>query len=837
MRLKTHLPIEEELDQIIRLLRNGTSLILTAEPGAGKSTVVPLALLEAGIPGSGSIVLLEPRRIAARAAANRMAQSLGESVGKTVGYRTRFETAVSKDTRIVVVTEAILTRMIQSDPELKGVGMVIFDEFHERSLHADLGLALTLDLRDAFRNDLKLVVMSATLDAAQVSDLLDRAPVVHSSGRCFPVRTVYDGFLSTPQNLDERMAKAIVSALQAFPGDLLAFLPGEAEIRRTMTRLHHSNIPLDIQVLPLFGSLPAAEQDRALNPDPGGGRRAILATSIAESSITVKGVRIVVDGGFMRVPRFSPQNGMNTLVTLPVSAASAEQRRGRAGRTEDGVCIRLWSRTEQDRLTPFSAPEILETDFTPVLLELVRWGLDENSAASLKWLDFPPAARIRQSAALLRELGAMTDHSKLTPHGEELLQFPLHPRLGHMVLEAARYGLQKEGANLAAILSERDFLRSSQTADLQRRLAVMDGHDQTESSGRSLCAGMIRAAKQIRNLIPSKRVETPREELIPLLPAFAYPDRIAHRIDTHSEHYLLANGATLSLKRDDPLCQEEFLAVAEIGGDFSDPRILLASPVTRELLETGLPDLIAERKIADWDQEHRCVRFARVCSIGAVCLSREPRTKTEFPQETIHAVLLSGIRKYGFSALGFSSAEEMFLQRIRFLHHLMPDSYPECSEAALLASMEQWLLPFLNEVTSLDGLKKIPMRMALESMLTREALRDLNRLAPERIPVPSGSMIRVNYSDPLQPAMAVRLQELFGMSETPRVGGGRIAVMMDLLSPAMRTVQKTSDLNGFWHGSYFLVRKEMRGRYPKHDWPEDPGSALPHRGVRPPKNP
>lgn len=852
------LPVYGSLPEIREKLRSSESLLISAEPGAGKSTLVPLGLLgEPWLGEGGKIIMLEPRRIAARAAAERMSYLIGEKTGETVGFRTGMETLVSARTRIEVVTEAVLTRMIQSDPELPGVGCVLFDEFHERSIHADLGLALALDLRSAFRPDLRLVVMSATLDSAHLPELLGGAAHLSVPGRCFDVRVVYSGdFRRKP--LEEQMALTIPNALKAFPGDLLAFLPGEFEIRRACALLSGKAGMENVLLLPLYGNLPAEEQDRALRPDPQGRRRVILSTSIAESSITVDGVRIVVDGGLTRVPRFSPKNAMNFLETVPVSLASAEQRRGRAGRTAEGVCIRLWTPAEEASFPAHRAPEILEADFAPVMLELLKWGLNEETASSLCWLDFPSPSRVRQAYSLLCDLGAVSERGAgrrtgglLSKHGERMLSLPLHPRLAHMILESERFGLSEEASAFAAMLSERDFLRNA-SASLEERYFALTSPP--PSADRAAWERVRKLYRRIRSFsVPGGGEKGGVKSRIPengggrsrgfpgavewgVILALAYPDRIARRIVPGGREYLLANGSPAFLPAGDPLLSEEFLAVAETGGTASSSggtRIFLALPLSRAALDTHLAFLTEERIVTEWDGEKESLRCFRVRTLGSLTLERTSVEKTQVPEETLLGAFLDAVRRRGLSLLSFTPSERSFLDRVNFLHRFYPEEYPDCSEAGLLASLEDWLGPFVRGISRLDDWKRMKNRdQVLGSLLPRSALLRLNALAPERVELPTGSKIRVDYSNPEQPVLSVRLQEVFGLADAPRLAGGRVPLMMDLLSPAMRTVQKTSDLKGFWSGSYHLVRKEMRGRYPKHDWPEDPLNAPPVRGVR-----
>jgi len=821
------LPVELEIHRISASLRENNTLCLSAEPGAGKSTVVPLGLLDVF---SGKIIMLEPRRIAARASASRMAFLLGEKVGSTVGFRTGLETVCGKNTRIEVVTEAVLTRMIQRDPELPGVDVVIFDEFHERSIHADLGLALALDVRENLRPDLKLLIMSATLDLPSLKKLIPAAAEIHVPGRMFPVRTLYsDEHPGLP--LEQRVAFTVRNALNAFPGDALVFLPGEAEIHRTQSALD-SPFPYPVEILPLYGNMPSASQDRVFAPksDPGT-RRVILATAIAETSLTVEGVRIVIDSGLMRIPRFSPANGMDRLETIRVSSASAEQRRGRAGRTSDGVCIRLWSEFEERGFEAHRPPEIMETDLCELMLELLNWGVSPESAFDFPFPDPPPYAHLTQACSVLQGLGAVSGTHAISPHGKKLLDLPVHPRLAHMILQS---GAARENAILiAALLSERDPVREVGTADLSLRLDTLknSSHFHCDPAVKSR---ILQTSDRLKNALSGWKSASDKVPEPGLLLAFAYPDRIARRRPDERHVYTLANGITAELDPRDDLSRSEFLAVGETSTMHGKTKIRLAAPLDRNDLENELSDRIVDRFETNWDSNAECVRCERIRAVGSLVLDR--KLVTDPPDDVLLAAYLDGIRKTGFSALDLSKNELAFCRRVTFLHRNgFEADYPDFSENALMDSLDSWLAPFVSGFKRIDQLRKLDFRMILESALGRKALSALRELAPEKIEVPSGSRITVDYSDPAQPCISVRLQEIFGMRSTPRLAGGRVPVLIDVLSPAMRTVQKTQDLESFWRESYFLVRKDMRGRYPKHDWPEDPTNVPAHRGVKRPK--
>ena len=838
--IRSGLPVDAVLPRIADAARACRPLVITAEPGAGKSTVVPLALLEPGVLPPGKIVMLEPRRIAARAAARRMASLLNEPPGKAVGYRTRFETLVSADTRIEVVTEALLTRMIQKDPSLEGVSAVIFDEFHERSIHADLALALTLDARSILRDDLRIALMSATLDADSAAGLLGiNTEIVNASGRCFEVGVSYAP-LKPGAPVEPHAASVVLDAMQSHEGDALVFLPGEAEIRRTAAEL--ASMRHEFEVLPLYGSLSAAEQDRVFVPSDR--RRIILATPVAETSITIPGIRIVVDSGLARMPFFSPASGMDQLRTVRISKASAEQRRGRAGRTAPGVCIRLWHEYEQNAMPDFAPPEIEHADLTELALELAQWGVVREKADALPWMTPPPEVKLDYAFDLLTGLGAISAKTgQITPHGKLLHRLPVHPRLANAILFADAHGLRREALMIAAILSDRDPLLNPQTADLAERLAVLDKAS-AHPADRQTLFRIRQVVSQLEAALPragakpgTTAVEAPppragseaRHSISRgLVLAAAYPDRIARRRSGGNRpEYLLSNGKTAKLGARDPLRDSEYLAVADSGGLSGQPTIRLALPLDIAALEASLPDLFRTRRETVWDDDALCVRVFNVKAVGSLTVERKPSNLR--PGDDTAALLIAAVRKRGFASLGISPAQLKFLRRIRFLHVHGCEGFPDCSEQHLLDTLEDWLAPHLDGVSRLDRLADMDYRSVFAAMLPPKAQSTLNSLAPERFEVPSGSHIAIDYSDPAAPMVRVKLQEVFGLAHSPKIAGGRVPLVFDLLSPAMRTVQITRDLDEFWDGSYFLVRKDMRGRYPKHNWPEDPRTEPPSR--------
>ncbi len=800
------LPIEGVLPELSRALGSRTEAVLVAPPGAGKTTRVPLALLDEDWLGGRKILMLEPRRLAARAAARFMASTLGEQVGETVGYRVRLDTRVGPRTRVEVITEGVLTRMLQEDPALEGVGLVIFDEFHERSLHADLGLALCLQSQSLLREDLRLLVMSATLDAEPVAALLRGAPVVVSSGRSYPVETRH---FPREGRIEAAVASAVREAFRREEGDMLVFLPGAGEIRRVQALLEG----LPVRVAPLHGTLSQEEQDQAIAPSRPGERKVVLATSIAETSLTVEGVRVVVDCGLSRVPRFSPRTGMTRLETVPVSRASADQRRGRAGRLGPGVCYRLWSEQEDRALVARSTPEILEADLAPLALELAAWGIAD--ASELAWLDPPPAAALAQARELLQQLGALDDET-ITPHGKRMAGLGLHPRLAHMALRAADLGLGGLACELGALLSDRDILRGD--ADLRLRVEALRAGASRRAS--------VEAEHWRRTLgvAPGGDVDATG-----LLLAFAYPDRIAQR--RGAGRFLLRNGRGAALAAGDSLYDESYLVAAELDDQGADSRIFLAAPVELADLERYFEGQVETVEVTAWDRSVQAVRARRLTRLGALVL-RDVLLPNPSP-EAAAAGLLQGVAEEGLGILPWTKGARQLQERMLFMHHADPGTWPDVSDAGLMSTLADWLGPHLYGLRTRDDLQRLGLAGTLEEMLTWDQRRELDEQAPTHITVPSGSRIPVDYSEPGAPVLAVRLQEVFGLLETPRIGRGRVPLTMHLLSPAHRPVQVTRDLASFWRTAYFEVRKDLRGRYPKHYWPEDPLSATPTNRAKP----
>lgn len=813
------LPIEDVLPDLLSALRERASAVLVAPPGAGKTTRVPLALLGEGWLGDRSIVVLEPRRLAARAAARRMAAMLGEEVGETVGYRVHLDSRVGPKTRIEVVTEGVLTRRLLGDPELEEVGAVLFDEFHERSLNGDLGLALALESQAALRADLRLLVMSATIDAAAVARQLGAAPVIESRGRAHPVKTRHLGDTSLAE-IEAAVAAAIRRALADEAGSVLAFLPGEREIRRVADRL--GNLGAATSVHPLYGALPAREQDEAIRPAAAGRRKVVLATSIAETSLTIEGVRVVVDAGLARVSRFDPRTGMSRLETVRTSRASADQRRGRAGRTEPGVCYRLWSEAAERALMPALPAEILVADLAPLALDLAVWGTLDPS--SLAWLDPPPPAAMAKARALLTDLGALDPEGRITRHGRRMAELPLHPRLAHMVLAGAAQGSGGRACEVAALLSERDVLTAgARDPDLRRRLEVLNGAADPHAH-RGRVAEARQAAADWRRRLRLARGDAALS--VGALVALAYPGRVAQQRGAAGQ-YRLANGRGATLAPEDPLAREDFLAVADLDDTGRDARIFLAAPLDRAEIETLFADRIETTEDVGWDERAEAVVASRRVRLGALVLD-EARHETA-SAEARSAAMLAGIRAMGLDALPWMPGLRSFQARNRFLHRIDP-AWPDFSDEALLAELESWLAPFLGSASRRSHLGRIDLAAALEARLDWQQRKTLETLAPTHLQVPSGSRIALDYgSDP--PVLAVKLQEMFGQLDTPTVGG-RVAVVVHLLSPAGRPLQVTQDLGNFWRSGYAAVRSELRGRYPKHPWPEDPLTAPPTRRTK-----
>ena len=816
----TPLPIDAVLADLTSTLARSSTAVLVAPPGAGKTTRVPLALLDADWVGRKKIIVLEPRRIAARAAAERMAQTLGEKVGETVGYRVRFGSKVSRATRIEVVTEGIFTRQILDDPELNGVAAVLFDEFHERSLDADLGLALAWDAQTGLREDLRILVMSATLDGARVAKLLGDCPVIASEGRAFPVDTRYLGRRPDVQ-IERQMADAIATALRADSGSVLAFLPGAAEIRRTQNFLSERVSDPNTEIVPLFGALDAGVQDRAISPPPKGQRKVVLATSIAETSLTIEGVRIVVDSGMARVPRYEPDIGLTRLETIRASRAAVDQRRGRAGRTEPGVCYRLWDEPQTASLEAYTRPEILSADLSSLVLDLAHWGAADPSA--LAFLDPPPLPALTEARALLRELNALDEAGRITPEGNSLRALALPPRLARMIVDSHRLGSGDEAALIAAILTERGL--GGDSADLDARLDnFRRDRSQRAQSARQLAE---RWAKQVAASEPFDVAD--RSLSTGLMLALAFPDRVARNRGNGS--FVLANGRGASIEQTSALAKSPYIAVAELTGTAANGRVLLAAPITQGEIEAQFADHIQTDDEITFDRAAMALRARRRKKLHAITLSEQ--TLPVSPSAETARVLADGLVAAGLERLPWSKPLKQWRDRVMFLRAASPEEWPDLSDNALADTRGDWLVPALFDKTSLSNFSASDLSDALMNLLPWDARSKLDREAPTHFEAPTGTSLPIDYEAEQGPTIAVRLQELFGLNVHPSIAKGKIPLVLELLSPAHRPVQVTRDLPGFWRGSYAAVRSDLRGRYPRHPWPEDPASAPPTRRVKP----
>ena len=827
-------PVQKVIGELSSTLEHQPVVILQAPPGAGKSTIVPLLLHDEPWLHGKKIVMLEPRRLAAKSVAVRMASILKEEIGKTIGYRVRFENAVSRDTRCEVVTEGILTRTLQSDNSLEGVGLVIFDEFHERSLQADLALALCLQVQQILRTDLRILIMSATLDGEKLSAQLGNAPIVTTAGKQYPVAMRY-----VPQEKDAQIAlstaRVIKKAIQEQDGDILAFLPGTGAIHRVAEILESDNLP--VIICPLYGDLPFAKQQEAITPNNAGRRKVVLATSIAETSLTIEGITTVVDSGQSRIPRFDPRSGLTRLETVRVTRDAADQRAGRAGRLGPGTCYRLWAESANHTLQATRQPEILEADLTPLLLELANWGIED--AKELSWITSPPEGGLNHASALLRQLGAL-EGNKITRRGKEMLRLPTHPRIAHMLLEAARLdftfktGSENEvlalATDIAAVLEERDPLARETGVDLSLRIEALRKWRQGErvNAERGILERIERLAASWRKIFKIKQDNSPPiDSDIGKLLAEAYPDRIASQIDKHGTRFKLVNGRVAKLPDHDSLIRNSWLVVAQIDSGAGEGKIFMAAPIA----EDDLAHLSVESESVTWDKE-RGIQASLDRRIGNLVLASRPivNISTELRIE----ILIKAVRQEGLKLLPWTDENREWQARVMSLRHWRPEeNWPDVSDESLINTADKWLAPFLDSVYKPFDFQRLDTGQILSTLLPWELTNMLNKLAPYSLEVPSGSMIRIHYStNGDTPTLEVRLQEMFGLLETPTINEGRTKLMMHLLSPGYKPVQVTQDLKSFWQTAYHEVRKQLRMRYPKHSWPEDPWTAQAVRGVK-----
>lgn len=816
------LPIHAVMPEVLAHLAAGDRLVVQAPPGAGKTTAIPLALL--GQPwATGRLVLIQPRRLAVYNAARRVSSLLGEPVGQTIGYRTRFDSRTSAATRIEVVTGGIYLRMLQEDPTLAGISAVLFDEFHERSLEADLGVALTLDAQRGLRDDadpLRVVAMSATLDGEGLSAWLE-APLVRSEGRCFAVE---DRYLAPPNRneLEQHTARVIRQAAREEQGNILVFLPGFREIRRVERFLEEAALGEGWQVYPLHASLAPELQEAAIRPTPAGQRKVVLATNVAETSVTIEGIRVVIDAGQVRVARFDERRGMDVLVTERVSQASAEQRRGRAGRLSEGVCYRLWGKDEQGLQRAFADPEILVADLLPFALELALWGVREPSDIPLPTL--PNAEAYARARELLAELDALDAQGRVTPRGREMAGLGLHPRLAALVLAGRDQGLASCACALAAILSEDDPLRSQPgdpQCDIGLRLALWQqgGGDSRRGAFERLKQLARQLAQRLRVKFSDSEVDHPEAGA---LLAHAFPDRVAQRRPDSRHRYLLANGRGVQLGNADSLAGSDYLVVLDISGQGHEPHARLAARVSLEEVRSTLAAHIHNEACIEWSEARGAMEVDQRQCLGALVLRRE-RLPKPWPPAVAEA-FLAVLRERGIGRLPWRDNALSLRGRLQWLHQCAPERWPDVSDEALLASLGEWLGPFLTDVYSLSALEQVDLHAALLSLLEWSQQQALEKEAPASWPLPTGRAVTIDYAHPGGPRLSARLTECYGLKQTPTLLCGQ-KLLIELLSPADRPIQLTPDLAQFWAGSYKEVAKEMRGRYPKHFWPEDPANA------------
>ena len=817
------LPIDERLDDIRAALDRNSIVVLEAPPGTGKTTRVPPSLLNAPWLGNNRILVLEPRRVAARATAARIADESGTTVGGVVGLRTRFDTKVGPETRIEVVTEGVLTRMVTNDPSLEGIGAIVFDEFHERSIHGDTALAFVRETMSALRDDLRVLVMSATIDTERLAEQLGTDEVISIEAPTFPVETHYRP-PAPGRTAEDEVPDAVLDALRDHDGDILVFMAGAGPINRAARELQ-GRLPSGVVVTPLHGSMDGDAQDRALQPDRQQRRKVVISTPIAETSVTIDGVRVVIDTGRRRRPEHDIGRGMSQLRTVTASQAATDQRRGRAGRQGPGVCIRLWPEADQHRRRRDEPPEILTSDLTSLALDIAAWGAVE--AAEIPWVDEPPATSLAAARGVLTRLGALDDERRLTDHGRRMAGIGTEPRLAHLLLVGQARDLAGTACDLAALLADRDILVGRQRpVDIRLRLDALRSETAGVDAGRR--RQVRAAADRWRRRFKAARDPVDSDQA-GLLIAAAFPERIAQR-RADAGSFLLASGAGTRTPADDSLAQEHYVAVAETDGLGADATVVLAAPVERSVLEELHAETIETRVRGEWDRRKRDVVFERQERLGSLVLRREPDNQPD--RDAVAEALLDGVRREGLALLGWSDGDRRRRERLDFLHELDPDTWPSFDDATLLAELEDWLAPSLSHANRRADLEAIDVSKALDTRIDWRQQRDIDRLAPTHLTVPSGSRIPIDYSAPAAPTLSVRLQEMFGLQETPHIGGERVPLVVQLLSPAHRPVQVTSDLASFWRDGYQSVRRELRGRYPKHEWPEDPTTAPPTRRAK-----
>ncbi len=834
--MTSKLPIYEIIPKLKKDMSQNNNLVLQAPPGAGKTTVVPLALLNEKWLDGRKIIMLEPRRLAARASAKRMADILGEKVGETVGYRVRLESKIGPTTRIEVVTERVLIRIIQNDPELAGVNLIIFDEFHERSADADLGLSLSLDIQQVLREDLKIVVMSATLDGEKIAALMDNAPIISSVGRQFDIDYRY---LEKPMTgrIEDNITTIIRKTLSEERGSILVFLPGAGEIERTKTLLENMDLGPEVIICPLYGMMQFKEQDLAIKPSEKDRRKIVLSTAIAETSLTIEGIRIVIDSGLQRNALYDSRSGMTRLVTSSVSRASADQRAGRAGRTEEGVCYRMWSMAANRSLAPFTIPEIKKTDLAPLALDLANWGVSKFS--EIKWLDKPDPKSFEQAKALLFSLGAIDVKERITDHGKKMATFPMHPRLAHMILLADQFGQGELALTIAALLAERELLNLNQdqkTADLRLRIETLEDVKKDDLISARKLGCNIGAARNILKQINVWRKDHQisqgaiQVEKAGLCLAIAYPDRIAALRASDTRSYLLSNGRGAKLTQDDPLGSEKYLAIGDLDKGQRDARIFMAAPISKTEIEIYFKHIIREKQEILWNDKDESVKTNIKIMLDKIPLSVS-KIK-DFDKDEVTRQLLVGIRRMGLGALNWKKKSDLFRKRANLINAYIEDCLPSLTDDALLDNLDIWLGPYLGGILSIASVRKLDCNSILMNIMNREQIILMDKLAPLYCQVPSGSSTAIDYdTDP--PTLSVKLQEMFGANKTPAILDGRVKLRIHLLSPARRPLQITEDLAGFWDNSYPEIRKEMKGRYPKHPWPDDPHRALPTKKLKP----